>query len=179
VYAACAHRASGTSSAQQTRNSYRQFLPVLEANRNLRCVSCQGEIVSFCQPEIFDSSEHVSSRQVGRDGKGSQPDSLVLCAGRTMGLGPGPNYVNIWYSAGCGLERLDAWDEFSRACQCLPKDLHLRLHNDFDNLTHLMRANSSRVYDYVGALRQFRLHRYSWKSFKVSLSDRLCTLGLL
>ena len=52
--------------------------------------------------------------QVGRDGKGAQPDTLVLCAGRTMRLGPGPDYVNFWYSAGCGLEQLDAWDESSR-----------------------------------------------------------------
>lgn len=54
--------------------------------------------------------------QVGHDGKGSLSDLLVMCAGRTMGLGQGPDFLNVWYSAGCGLERLDAWDEFSRAC---------------------------------------------------------------
>ena len=52
---------------------------------------------------------------VGRDGKGSQRDSLVLCAGRAWGLGGGSDYMNVWYSAGCGLERLDHWDSSFRS----------------------------------------------------------------
>ena len=53
-------------------------------------------------------------KQVEGDGNSSHRDLLVLCAERTMALGPGPDYVNFWYSPGCGLERLDAWDNFSR-----------------------------------------------------------------
>ena len=84
----------------------------------LRLSQLQYPLQRFCVPFIHRSTMLAAvlagCNQVGRDGKGAQPDTLVLCAGRTMRLGPGPDYVNFWYSAGCGLERLDAWDESSR-----------------------------------------------------------------
>lgn len=120
---------------------------------------------------------------MGRDGKGSLSDLLVMCAGRTMGLGQGPDFLNVWWSAGCGLERLDAWDEFSRAYfaysfaspnQRQPRSGLLAM-----GIMSQLRSECLLRVPMPVALRQPRLRRYEWESFKDALRDRLCAFGLL
>jgi hypothetical protein len=42
-------------------------------------------------------------------------DEMVLNVGRTWRIGPGPEYLCVWYSAAYGLERIDDWERLFAA----------------------------------------------------------------
>jgi hypothetical protein len=46
---------------------------------------------------------------------GHTEDLLIWQAARTWRLGPEPEYLVVWYTPGCGLERIDEWDRIFRA----------------------------------------------------------------
>jgi hypothetical protein len=63
---------------------------------------------------IKDFHAAVIAAQTGWDTTYAE-DQLLLSAGRTWRLGPEPEYVHVWYSPGCGLDRIDAWERIFRS----------------------------------------------------------------